>query len=78
MNKFKIIQFKLISFSFLRLFWDRVAAAAWRTSGAGTVAPTRRLVVSDPQLALESVPTLALAVASETAVSVSILTPYTD
>ena len=77
MNKFKVIQLKLISFSFLRLFWDRVAAVAWRTSKAEKGALMRRLVASDPPLALESVPMLVLAAASETAISVSVLTPYT-
>ena len=77
MNEFKVKQLKLISFSFLHLFWGRVAVAAWRTSEAEMGALVKRLVVSDPQLALESVPTLALAVASETEISVSVLTPYT-
>ena len=78
MNKFKVIQFKLISFSFLHLFWDRVAAAAWRTSVAGMGALVMRLVAFGPRLVLESVPTLALAAAPEPEISVSVLTPYTD
>ena len=54
MNKFKVKNNKLTSFSFLRLFWDRVAAAAWRTSTAGTAALARRLVASDLRSALDS------------------------
>ena len=54
MNKFKVKNNKLTSFSFLRLFWDRVAAAAWRTSRAGTGALVRRLVASALRSALDS------------------------
>ena len=69
MNKFKVKNNKLTSFSFLRLFWDHVTTAAWRTSGAEMVVLMRRLVTSDPLLALKSVLMLVLAAAFGTVIT---------